>query len=116
MSSSINACVIPSALAVAYFGASIRAGRDDYVLKFVLMSTAIGVLTLIMTGRSAAQPAAVAPYTVTTFATAPSGLSAPDSVTFSASNVFIGYGNGGAPDGSGGAMSDVVEYDFKGNE
>jgi hypothetical protein len=63
---------------------------------------------------SSAQVVAVAPYTVTTFATAPTGLSAPDSVTFSSTNVFIGYGNGGQPDGSGGAMSNVVEYDFKG--
>ena len=55
-----------------------------------------------------------APYSVTTFATAPTGLSAPDSVTFSSTNIFVGYGNGGAPDGSGGAMSNVVEYDFKG--
>jgi hypothetical protein len=58
--------------------------------------------------------AATAPYSVTTFATAPSGLTAPDSITFSSTNVFVGYGNGGAPDGSGGAMSNVVEYDFTG--
>jgi hypothetical protein len=68
-----------------------------------------------MPASSAAQVVATAPYSVTTFAAAPMGLSAPDSVTFSATNVFIGYGNGGAPDGSGGAMSNVVEYDFKGN-
>jgi hypothetical protein len=60
-------------------------------------------------------PVATAPYSVTTFATAPAGLSAPDSVTFSATNVFIGYGNAGAPDGSSNAVSNVVEYDFKGN-
>src|SRR5271168_3157313 len=65
--------------------------------------------------RSRAQVVAVPPYTVTTFATAPTGLSAPDSITFSSTNVFVGYGNGGAPDGSDGAMSNVVEYDFKGN-
>ena len=66
-------------------------------------------------GISAQTPTAVAPYTITTFATAPSGVTAPDSVTFSATNVFVGYGNGGAPDGSGGAMSNIVEYDMKGN-
>jgi hypothetical protein len=60
-------------------------------------------------------PVATAPYSVTTCATAPAGLSAPDSVTFSATNVFIGYGNAGAPDGSSNAVSNVVEYDFKGN-
>jgi hypothetical protein len=64
---------------------------------------------------SQAMVVATPPYSVTTFATAPAGLSAPDSVTFSSTNIFIGYGNGGAPDGSGGAMSNVVEYDFKGN-
>src|SRR5690349_21339243 len=41
--------------------------------------------------------------------------SAPDSVTFNSRHVFVGYGNGGAPNGSGGAMSNVVEYDFQGN-
>jgi hypothetical protein len=64
---------------------------------------------------SRAQVVAVPPYTVTTFATAPTGLSAPDSITFSSTNVFVGYGNGGEPDGSDGAMSNVIEYDFKGN-
>lgn len=65
--------------------------------------------------NSRAQVVAVPPYTVTTFATAPTGLSAPDSITFSSTNVFVGYGNNGAPDGSDGAMSNVIEYDFKGN-
>jgi len=63
----------------------------------------------------AAQPVATPPYSVGTFATAPKGLKAPDSITFSSTNVFVGYGNGGAPDGSGGAMSNVIEYDFSGN-
>src|SRR5271154_6542885 len=74
-----------------------------------------GVIIMIKPAISCAQVVAVPPYAVTTFATAPSGLSAPDSVTFSSTNIFVGYGNGGAPDGSGGAMSNVVEYDFKGN-
>ena len=73
------------------------------------------MMIAIMPASSRAQVVAIAPYSVTTFANAPMGLSAPDSVTFSATNVFIGYGNGGAPDGSGGAVSNVVEYDFKGN-
>jgi hypothetical protein len=29
--------------------------------------------------------------------------------------VFVGYGNGGAPDGSGGTVSNIIVYDFKGN-
>ena len=73
------------------------------------------ILTALTAASSRAQVVAIAPYSVTTFASAPTGLSAPDSVTFSATNVFFGYGNGGAPDGSGGAMSNVVEFDLKGN-
>jgi len=75
------------------------------------------VTVALMPANSRAQEVAVAataPYSVTTFATAPAGLSKPDSITFSSTNVFVGYGNGGAPDGSGGAMSNIVEYDFTG--
>jgi hypothetical protein len=74
------------------------------------------MVVMVPTSGRAQTPIAVAPYTVTTFATAPNGLSAPDSITFSATNVFVGYGNGGAPDGSGGAISDIVEYDFSGHQ
>ncbi len=75
----------------------------------------LGAALALTAAGAYAQVVATAPYSVTTFATAPTGLSAPDSVTFSSTNVFIGYGNGGAPDGSGGAISNVVEYNFKGN-
>lgn len=74
-----------------------------------------GIVIALIPASSRAQVVAVPPYSVTTFATAPSGVSAPDSITFSSTNVFVGYGNGGAPDGSGGAMSNVIEYDFQGN-
>lgn len=74
-----------------------------------------GIVIALIPASSQAQVVAVPPYSVTTFATAPSGVSAPDSITFSSTNVFVGYGNGGAPDGSGGAMSNVIEYDFQGN-
>jgi hypothetical protein len=74
-----------------------------------------GMLIAMSAASGWAQVVAVPPYSVATFANAPSGLSAPDSITFSSTNVFVGYGNGGAPDGSDGAMSNVIEYDFKGN-
>lgn len=101
--------------------------KDNYMLNTLLVKRVrhffaavapmilAAVMIALIPARSHAQVVAVPPYSVTTFAPAPTGLSAPDSVTFSSTNVFVGYGNGGAPDGSGGAMSNVVEYDFKGN-
>ena len=83
-------------LAFANLLKSCRAAAYVIILPALLIS--------IMPAISAAQVVATPPYSFTTFATAPTGLSAPDSVTFSATNVFVGYGNGGAPDGSGGAM------------
>lgn len=65
-------------------------------------------------GRAVIGPSAVAPYSVSTFAVSESGYTAPDSITFSRDNVFVGYGNGGAPDGSGGAMSTIVKYTMDG--
>ncbi len=92
------------------FAALLKAFRTT-ACPIILSGAIIGM----MPASSRAQVVPVAPYSVTTFATAPAGLSAPDSVTFSSTNIFIGYGNGGMPDGSGGAMSNAVEYDFKGN-
>ncbi|HKF51962.1 MAG TPA: hypothetical protein VKB26_06595, partial [Candidatus Acidoferrales bacterium] len=48
-------------------------------------------------------------------ATAPAGLSAPDSVAVLRDHVFIGYGDGHAPDGSDGKSSQVVDYRMDGS-
>ncbi len=48
---------------------------------------------------------------VTTFAKSSQGkYTLPDSITFNSTNVFVGYGNGGAPDGSDGKSRAFVEY------
>jgi hypothetical protein len=59
---------------------------------------------------AASAPKAVAPYEVTVFATGNSTLSAPDSIAVVGNHVFVGYGDGHAPDGSDGKNSQVVEY------
>jgi hypothetical protein len=60
---------------------------------------------------SAAAAVTVAPgYSLSVFAGPLSGSSAPDSITTAGNDVFVGYGNGGAPDGSGGATSTIAEY------
>ena len=61
-----------------------------------------------------AAPVAVPPYSISVFATSQTGYSDPDDIAFDATNVFVGYGNGGMPDGSGGAMSTLVEYSLDG--
>jgi hypothetical protein len=57
----------------------------------------------------------VSPYQLSVFAKAPTGLSAPDSIAVRGDHVFIGYGDGHAPDGSDGLSSQIVEYEMNGN-
>jgi hypothetical protein len=61
-------------------------------------------------------PTARPPYHASVFATNPAGLSKPDSIAFNATNIFVGYGNGGDPAGCCGAMSDIVTYDLFGTK
>jgi hypothetical protein len=63
----------------------------------------------------AAQVTPSATYTVSTFATGVAGVySAPDSIALLDGHIFIGYGNGIAPDGSDGKSSTIVEYKMNG--
>ena len=64
---------------------------------------------------AAATPQAASSYTLSVFAAAPSGLSAPDSVVAFDGHVFVGYGDGHKPDGSDGLNSQVVEYGTDGS-
>lgn len=63
---------------------------------------------------AAATPQAASSYTLSVFAAAPSGLSAPDSIAVLDDHVFVGYGDGHQPDGSDGLNSQVVEYTMDG--
>ena len=63
----------------------------------------------------AAPPTATPPYTLTVFAKAPRGLSAPNSIAVLGARVFVGYGDGHAADGSDGKSSQVVEYRMDGS-
>jgi hypothetical protein len=58
---------------------------------------------------------ATAPYKLSVFAKAPAGLSAPDSIAVVNGHVFVGYGDGHAPDGSDGKNSQVVEFAMDGS-
>lgn len=64
---------------------------------------------------AAATPQAASSYTLSVFAAAPPGLSAPDSIAVLDDHVFVGYGDGHQPDGSDGLDSQVVEYTTDGS-
>jgi hypothetical protein len=66
-------------------------------------------------GAKAVQGLTVAPgFNVTTFANAPAGVTQPDSIVVDGLNVYVGYNNGAAKDGSKGS-STIVQYDTAGN-
>ena len=60
-------------------------------------------------------PQAVSPYTLSVFASAPAGLSAPDDIAVLDDHVFVGYGDGHDPGGVDGLSSQVVEYNMDGS-
>src|ERR1700740_1927574 len=75
--------------------------------------------TLALSGAFAlpvlGQATATTPYQLTVFATAPTGLSAPDSIAVLRDHVFVGYGDGHLPDGSDGLSSQIVDYRMDGS-
>jgi hypothetical protein len=65
---------------------------------------------------ASAQVVAAPPYTISTFATSIPGVDfAPDSIAVVDGYVFVGYGDGAAPDGSDGKSSTVVQYKRNGD-
>jgi hypothetical protein len=80
--------------------------RSLCILRFVVVCGAL------LTGLAASgQVVASAPYTVSTFATSIPGVDfAPDSIAVLHGKIFVGYGDGVAPDGSDGKSSTIVEY------
>ncbi len=79
-------------------------------IQSILRSSIIGC-ALAAASFASAQVVAVAPYTVSTFATSiPNVDFDPDSIAVVDGKVFVGYGDGAAPDGSDGKSSTIVEY------
>jgi len=86
--------------------------------NWMVVAVAPPVLTILALATSSTYaqsgPVAAAPYTLTIFAAAPPGLSAPDSIAVVGSHVFVGYGDGHQPDGSDGLNSQIVEFTMDG--
>jgi hypothetical protein len=75
------------------------------------------VCGILLTALAAVgQVTATVPYTVSTFATGVATVYfQPDSIALLNGHIFIGYGNGAAPDGSDGKSSTIVEYKKNGD-
>lgn len=97
--------------------------------RLVNFSYAIGVWSLLAvtptlssqhttTSSHASNPAVQTqpPYTVALFAqSVPGEYTQPDSITFNSAAIYIGYGNGGAPNGSTAIPSTIVKYGLDGH-
>jgi len=81
-------------------------------MKSLSILRLVVVCVALLTGLAASgQVVASAPYTVSVFATSIPGVDfAPDSIAVIDGDVFVGYGDGAAPDGSDGKSSTIVEY------
>ncbi len=82
-------------------------------VRTLVFASALLMIFGMSADPSFAQTAA-APYNLTVFAKAPTGLSAPDSIAVLGDHVFVGYGDGHLPDGSDGLNSQIVEYKMDG--
>jgi hypothetical protein len=81
--------------------------------------TGTAILSVIAWFQSNGQAAVAAPtasagYSVSLFASNPTGTSQPDSVAIAGNNVFVGYGNGTRSDGSDGLPTTIGEYTTSG--
>jgi hypothetical protein len=82
-------------------------------LYFPLMTLATFLVSGMAVVPAVAQTA-TPPYQLSVFASAPNGLSAPDSIAVLRDHVFVGYGDGNAPDGSDGKSTQIVQYSMQG--
>ena len=117
----------PGTLSSKYHGFVTRAtycyptklARGQTMRKATLKTIAPSALMVLAFTASPAFPqngvVATQPYKLTTFAKAPAGLSAPDSIAVVNDHVFVGYGDNHAPDGSDGLNSQIVEFTMDGS-
>ena len=83
-------------------------------MKLVPTIAFASLLAVSIAGAPAVAQTATAPYRLSVFASAPNGLSGPDSIAVLRDHVFVGYGDGNAPDGSDGKSTQIVEYSMQG--
>jgi hypothetical protein len=83
-------------------------------LAFSLVGAAALVAAGSLVARADGAPGVSPGFTLSPFVTPPAGSSKPDSLALIDGNVWIGYANGGKPDGSDGGMSQIAQYSLDG--
>lgn len=95
--------------------------RPVCALSRVVSRTALAFTVLCVAAGGAdaqgsAKPVVTPGFSLSVFAKGSGGLfSAPDSLAVLDDHVWVGYANAGAPDGSNGARSEIVEYSLDGH-
>ena len=90
-----------------------RSPFDPFISHRSALAPCLALALLLPAAALAAPPPTPVPspgFTITTFAGPLAGSTAPDSIAVVGKSVWVAYGNGGNPDGSNGAMSQIVEY------
>jgi hypothetical protein len=91
----------------------IRSRFDPFIFHRSALASCLALALLLPAAAVAAPPPPPVPspgFTITVFAGPLAGSTAPDSIAVVGQHVWVAYGNVGNPDGSGGAMSQIVEY------
>jgi hypothetical protein len=78
--------------------------------RSVIVTMIVSTGASLAAAQSTTPPLAVAPYSLSVFARAPQGLSAPDSIAVLHGHVFVGYGDGHDPGGADGLSSQIVDF------
>jgi hypothetical protein len=91
----------------------------NYNKQRIFTSTAVSMvvglaLGLLAPSWASAQAKAVAPYTVSVFATSPPNATQPDSIVSWGDDIIVGFQNHVAKDGSDGKSSTIVEFSASG--
>ena len=95
----------------------IRSPFDPCISHRSALASCLALALLVPATALAAPPPAPVPspgFTITVFAGPLAASTAPDSIAVVGKSIWVAYGNGGNPDGSNGATSQIVEYSSAG--
>ena len=92
----------------------VPASRVISASRWLLASAVAGGGLFGTAHPAAALPVPASGYTISPFATAPAGATAPDSIVVDGGSVFVGFGNGNLPDGSDGKSNTIAQYTTSG--